>query len=538
MIDAGEFDYAVIGAGSAGAVVAARLSEDPRRRVLLLEAGPEDDNRWIHIPLGFFKLFFNPRYNWQFETEPVPGLNGRTDYWPRGKMLGGTSGMNGMIYVRGQPEDYDGWAAGGCPGWSWADVLPFFKKAEDNDRGADAWHGAGGPLGVSSIRHGNPLMDACIEAGVQLGFARTDDFNGREQRGSGYFQLTTRNARRSSTAVAYLKPARSRANLRIETEAMVTRVVVDRRDGGLRAVAVEFEQGWQRRRARINGEIVVAGGAVQSPQILMLSGIGPAAHLAEHGIATVHDLPGVGRNLQDHLNLRVLFRAARPITLNDRVRTMWGRLGLGLEYYLFKKGPMAYQVNQAGLFGEALSGANRPDTQIHFQMFSSDRSGAAPHPFSGFAICVCQLRPESRGWVELRSADPRAKPRIQPNFLDAETDRRSMVAGFKLVRRLAAAPALQAIGAEEYRPGNAVQSDAEILEHIRGHAMTIFHPAGTCRMGRDAEAVTDERLRVRGIGGLRVADCSIMPNVVSGNTNAPAIMIGEKAAAMMAQDAR
>ena len=529
-----EFDYVIVGAGTAGCVLANRLSADAHARVLLLEAGPEDRYLWIHIPIGYGKTMFHPVYNWGFHTDPDPGMDDRRIYWPRGRVLGGSSSINGLIYVRGQPEDYDGWAAAGNRGWGWRDVLPYFVRSEGNQRGASAAHGADGPLKCSDIGERHELMEAIIAGAGELGVPRTDDFNGGVQEGVGYYQLFTHKGWRCSTAVAYLKPARGRANLAVATGAHATRVTFA--DG--RASGVEYLQGGARRAVRARREVILAAGALQTPQLLLLSGIGPAAHLAELGIPVVRDLPGVGENLQDHLQLRLLYRCAKPITTNDDLKSWWRSLKIGVKWLVQRKGPLAIGINQGGLFTRVLPDSATPDIQFHFATLSADMAGAAPHPFPGFTMSVCQLRPTSRGRVRLASADPLAAPSMQPRYLSTERDRACAVAALRYARRLAATRALAPYIVEELRPGAAAQSDADLLAFARAYGATIFHPSGTCKMGDDPLAVVDDRLRVRGVGGLRVVDCSIMPTLVSGNTNAPVVMIAEKASDLINEDTR
>jgi choline dehydrogenase-like flavoprotein len=528
------YDYVIIGGGTAGCVLANRLTECGRYSVLLLEAGPPDHYLWIHIPIGYGKTMFHPVYNWGFYTEPEPGMNNRKIYWPRGRGLGGSSSINGLIAIRGQRADYDGWAALGNSGWGWDDVLPYFIKAEHNTRGASAYHGADGPLWCSDIEEPHELMEAIIRGASELGVPRNDDFNGASQEGVGYYQLFTRNGWRCSCADAYLKPARRRANLRIETDAHAMRIMFAQR----RATGVQYERKGVLQEASAAREVILCAGALQSPQLLQLSGVARASFLQSLGIPLVHDLPGVGENLQDHLQLRVMYKVKKPVTTNDDLRTLRGKLKIGLKWLLFRRGPLAIGINQGGLFARVLPESTRPDVQFHFATLSADLAGAPPHPWSGCTFSVCQLRPESRGTVRIKSHDPRQAPALQPNYLSSEADRRCAVAGVHFARKLAAASALRDYIGDEYRPGAAAQGDEALLEFARSHGATIFHPSGTCKMGSDAMAVVDTRLRVQGTERLRVVDCSIMPTLVSGNTQAPVVMIAEKAADLIREDAR
>ncbi|MBB2964596.1 GMC family oxidoreductase [Methylobacterium sp. R2-1] len=527
------FDFIIIGGGTAGCVLANRLSADGRHRVLLLEAGPRDRSPWIHLPIGYGKTMFHKTLNWGFFTEPEPTMNDRRIYWPRGRTLGGSSSINGLIYVRGQAEDYDQWAAVGNAGWSWKDVLPYFIRSEHNTKGAGPAHGADGPLWCSDIEHRHELIEAIIAGAGELGIRHTTDFNTGDQEGVGYYQLFTRKGWRCSTAVAYLRPAWSRRNLRVETGAQSTGLILE----GRRAVGVRYRQNGRMRETRATTEVILAAGALQSPQLLMLSGIGPEAELARHGIAVTHALPGVGANLQDHLQIRLMYRVAKPITTNDDLRTLFGKARIGLRWLLTRSGPLAVGINQGGLFTRVMPGPGTPDVQFHFATLSADMAGGAPHPWSGCTFSVCQLRPESRGTVTLRSADPFAAPVMRANYLATEADRRCTVEGIKFARRLAATSPLRTL-LTEVKPGREIEGDEALLDFARGTGATIFHPSGTCKMGSDPMAVTDARLRVHGIGGLRVVDCSIMPTLVSGNTSAPVVMIAEKASDMILADAR
>ncbi|MEC3766549.1 GMC family oxidoreductase [Cupriavidus sp. SS-3] len=530
-------DYIVVGAGSAGCVLANRLSEDGRYSVCLLEAGPPDRYPWIHIPIGYGKTMFHKQVNWGFYTDPDPNMLNRRIYWPRGRTLGGSSAINGLIYVRGQREDYDHWAALGNPGWGWDDCLPYFRKLENNDLGAGPTRGTGGPLNATSIDRRHPLVDAFVAAGQALGLPRQTDFNSGDQEGVGYYQLTTRNGWRCSTAVAYLRPARGRANLRVETDAHTTGILFE----GKRAVGVRYTQHGQPYILRARREVILCAGALQSPQLLQLSGIGPAPLLQELGVPVVHALPGVGENLQDHLQIRLIYEVAKPITTNDQLRTLAGKARMGLEWLLLRKGPLAIGINQGAMFCRALPQESAtPDTQFHFSTLSADMAGGTVHPFSGCTYSVCQLRPASRGTVRIRSTDPFEPPSMQPNYLSAELDRRCTIAAVRYARRVAQTEPMRGLMRREFRPGDDVRSDDEILHFCREYGATIFHPSGTAKMGPAADplAVVDARLRVHGIGGLRVVDCSVMPTLVSGNTNVPVVMMAERAADLIREDAR
>jgi choline dehydrogenase len=532
--EAAEFDYVIVGAGSAGCVLANRLSADGMHSVLLLEAGPKDSNLWIHVPIGYGKLFKEKAVNWMYQTEPEPGLNGRQVFQPRGKVLGGSSSINGLLYVRGQHEDYDRWRQHGNSGWGFDDVLPYFKKAENQQRGGDDFHGAGGPLPVSDLLHADPLSAAFIAAAAETGLPVNPDFNGAAQEGAGWFQTTTRNGRRASTAVAYLRPARGRKNLHVETAALAQRILFD----GRRATGIEYRQGGVLRTARARREVLVSSGAYNSPQLLQLSGVGPAALLKSHGIDLVLDAPGVGNDLQDHLQVRLVMRCAQPITLNDILNHPLRRIMAGARYAAFRKGPLTIAAGTSGAFFKTNPRLASPDVQIHFLPFSTDKMGEKLHPYSAFSASVCQLRPESRGSLRIRSADPMAPPEIRINYLATETDRTANVEGLKILRKILAAPALKPFVVAESEPGAKVSSDADLLAFCRQRGSTVYHPTSTCRMGNDPLAVVDQRLRLRGLEGLRIVDASVMPDLVSGNTNAPVIMIAEKASDMILEDAR
>ena len=527
------YDFIIIGAGSAGCVLANRLSADPKNRVLLLEAGGRDRNPWIHIPVGYFKTIHNPNTDWCYKTEADPGLNGRRISWPRGRVLGGSSSINGLVYIRGQAQDYDHWRQLGNRGWSYDDVLPYFKKSQDQQRGGDEFHGAGGPLTVSNMRYESPLCDAFIDAAEEIGIPRNDDVNGGEQEGAGYFQLTSRNGFRCSTAVGFLRPAEGRPNLDIETHAQVHRLRFD----GRRAVGVAYAVKGTPRQARADGEVILSAGAIGSPQILQLSGVGPGAALRGLGIDVVHDLGGVGENLQDHLQIRSVYKTRDPVTLNDEVNHPVRKMLIGLRYMLFRSGPMSMGASQVVIFTRTDPDLETPDIQYHIQPLSASSPGEGLHKFSAFTASVCQLRPESRGRIVLTSPDPTAYPAIHPNYLSAPKDQQIAVAAMKVSRRLAATRVLSAFISEEMVPGSDVQSDEDLLENARNVGESIYHPTSTCRMGSDETAVVDDRLRVHGMEGLRVVDASVMPALVSGNTNAPTIMIAEKASDMIEEDA-
>ncbi|CCD87850.1 choline dehydrogenase, a flavoprotein; alcohol dehydrogenase [Bradyrhizobium sp. ORS 285] len=529
-----EFDYVVVGAGSAGCVLANRLSSDGKHKVLLLEAGPKDTNIWIHVPLGYGKLFKEKTVNWMYQTEPEPGLDGRSVFQPRGKVLGGSSSINGLLYVRGQHEDYDRWRQRGNVGWGYDDVLPYFKRAENQSRGGDDYHGVGGPLPVSDWRHDDPLSEAFVKAAVEAGLPFNADFNGASQEGVGFFQTTTRRGRRASSAVSYLRPALGRSNLHVETDALAQRILFE----GRRASGITFSQRGRLRTARARKEILVSSGAYNSPQLLQLSGVGPGELLRQHGIDVVLDAPGVGSDLQDHLQVRIVMRCSQRITLNDIVNHPVRKVLAGARYAAFRKGPLTIAAGTAGAFFKTDPRLASPDIQIHFIPFSTDKMGEKLHTFSGFTASVCQLRPESRGSLRIRSADPVTPPEIRINYLASETDRRANIDGLRILRKILAAPALRPYVSDEAFPGPKVVSDDDILAYCRQTGSTIYHPTSTCRMGTDALAVVDQRLRVRGVDGLRVVDASIMPDLVSGNTNAPVIMIAEKASDMILQDAR
>lgn len=528
------FDYVVVGGGSAGAVLARRLSDDGRYRVLLLEAGPRDTNPWIHVPVGYFKTMHNPGTDWCYVTQPDPGLAGRRLKWPRGRVLGGSSSINGLLYIRGHPRDYDEWRQKGNVGWAYDDVLPYFRRSEDQARGADAYHGVGGPIAVSDPRVHRAVCDAFIDGAEAAGIPRTDDFNGPQPDGVGYFQLTMRHGRRCSTSVGYLDPVRRRRNLCVRTKAHVRGIEFD----GTRARWVVYDRQGHRGRVEASGEVVLAAGTIGSPQLLQLSGIGPPEVLCQAGVQPVHAAPEVGRNLQDHLQVRAVYTTRGGATLNEELQNPLRKLAIGLDYLLRRRGPLTLAASQVCAFVRSDPQVARPDIQFHMQPLSSDSPGEGLHPFPAITLSTCQVRPESRGVVSITTADPYAHPAIHPNYLATAKDQAVQVAGLRWSRRIAQTASMAAHVTGEYRPGAACASDDDLLMFCRQEGTTIYHPAGTCRMGPDAEAVVDPRLRVRGVDGLRVADASVMPQIVSGNTNAPTIMIAEKAADMILAEAR
>ena len=530
----GSFDYVIVGAGSAGCVLANRLSADPDVSVLLLEAGGDDNYIWIRVPIGYLYTQNNPRTDWCFKTEHEAGLNGRALNYPRGRVLGGCSSINGMIYMRGQARDYDGWRQLGNPGWSWDDVLPYFKRSEDNVAGADEFHGQGGEWRVEEMRLTWEILDAFRDAAAEIGIPKVDDFNRGNNEGCGYFRVNQRRGVRWNTARAFLRPAMNRPNLAVVTGAQASRI----RLAGRRAVGVEFMKNGVPCHVEARGEVILGSGSIGSPQLLQLSGIGPGALLQQHGIPVVHELGGVGENLQDHLQIRTVFKVANTRTLNERANSLVGRIGMGLEYFLLKRGPLTMAPSQLGCFAKSDPSRETPNLEYHVQPLSLDKFGDPCHAFPAFTASVCNLRPDSRGSVRIKSADPNAHPAIRPNYLAVDADRRVAADAIRLTRRIVAAQAMARFTPEEYRPGAQLRTDNELARAAGDIGTTIFHPVGTCKMGADAAAVVDARLAVRGIGGLRVADASIMPTITSGNTNSPTIMIAEKAADMIRTDRR
>ncbi|MDJ0629994.1 MAG: GMC family oxidoreductase N-terminal domain-containing protein [Rhodobacter sp.] len=531
-----EADFVIVGAGSAGCALAGRLSEDGRYDVILLEAGPKDSNPWIHIPVGYFRTMGNPRTDWRYKTQADAGIAGRSINWPRGRVLGGSSSINGLLYVRGQPQDYDGWAQMGCVGWSWDGVLPYFKRSETwkGPNGTDL-RGTDGPLSVQTSRLRREIVDRWVDAAVAAGYKRNADYNDADQEGVGYFQLTMTGGRRCSSAVAYLKPARRRSNLKIVTNAQTERILFESRT----AVGVRARIGGSKTDIRARKEIILCAGAIGSPQLLMLSGVGDPDDFRPHGIETQVELKGVGKNLQDHLQARPVFKTALS-TINVETDNLIKKAGIALQYALTQRGPMTMAASLGTGFLKTEPHLDTPDIQFHIQPFSADSPGEGAHKFSAFTASVLQLRPESAGHLTLRSGDIDDHPAIHPNYLATDTDCRTIVKGIQIARKIAQHEPLRSQITEEHAPGNEVALDDEeaTLDWARRTAVTIYHPTGTCKMGTDPMAVVDPRLKVHGLDGLRVADASIMPRIVSGNTNAPAIMIGEKASDLVLEDAR
>jgi choline dehydrogenase len=536
MSEARAFDYIIVGAGSAGCLLANRLSANPRNKVLLIEAGGKDNWIWLHIPVGYLYAIGNPRADWLFKTAEEKGLNGRSIAYPRGRVIGGSSAINGMIYMRGQAADYDGWRQLGLQGWAWDDVLPYFLKHEDYHAGASPLHGAGGEWRVERPRIAWPILDAVREAAAEVGIPKVADFNRGDNEGSDYFEVNQRRGVRWSAARGFLKPILSRKNLELATDAHVERVIIE--NG--RAVAVRYARGGQSLEAQAKAEIILSAGAIGTPHLLELSGVGRPETLAKIGRPTIHELPGVGENLQDHLQLRSIFKIAGARTLNVDFQSYAKRAWMGAQYALMRRGPMTMAPSQLGLFAKSSADYATANVEFHVQPLSLERFGESLHDFPAITLSVCNLRPASRGSVHAESVEPGAAPTIRPNYLTEEEDRRVATDSVRLVRRICAAPALAPYRPEELRPGVAAQSEEELVNAAGDIGTTIFHPVGTAKMGTDDDrnAVVDARLRVRGLRALRIADASVMPRITSGNTNSPTLMIAEKASAMILADAK
>ncbi|KQZ87123.1 choline dehydrogenase [Mesorhizobium sp. Root157] len=533
------YDFIVVGSGSAGSVVAEKLSAGGRFSVLVLEAGGSDRRFYVQMPLGYGKTFFDPAVNWNYWTEPDPGLAGNTDHWPRGRLLGGSSSINAMVWIRGAREDFDAWAEAGNPGWSYSDLLPVFKAIEDNEAGTDQWRARGGPVHVTDNRsNAHPLTERFLQAGQQAGLALNQDFNGASQEGVGVYQITTKGGRRMSASRAFLRPAMKRGNVRVEMRALATRILFE----GKRAIGVEYFQDGERKTARASREIILSGGSVNTPQLLQLSGVGPAALLSRLGIPIVHASENVGRNLQDHQGINYTWKGRLP-TLNQILRPWWGKALVGMQYLLMHTGPLSMSMNQGGGFFRTDPGHRRVNMQLYFQAFSTviPRSGErpilSPDPWPGFSIGLSNCRPSSRGEIMIRSADPLDHPKIMPNAFSTNEDVSEMLDAVKFLRKLASMPAIAEIVEEEVLPGPSITSDADLIQDFRKRSGTVYHPVATCRMGPDpSRSVVDPRLRVHGLSGLRVIDASIFPDNVTGNTNAASIMTGWKGATMVLED--
>ncbi|MEI8702456.1 GMC family oxidoreductase [Mesorhizobium sp. ISC15] len=533
------YDFIVVGSGSAGSVLAERLSASGRFSVLVLEAGGTDRRFYVQMPLGYGKTFFDPAVNWNYKAEPDPGLAGNVDHWPRGRLLGGSSSINAMVWIRGAREDFDAWAAAGNPGWGFDDLLPAFKALEDNQAGANQWRGVGGPLHITDCAKAvHPLTKRYLAAASQAGLPFNPDFNGASQEGVGIYQITTRNGRRMSAARAFLRPAMKRKNVRVEINALATRILFE----GKRAVGIEYLQNGETKTARAGREVILSGGSINSPQLLQLSGVGPSALLGALGIPVVDANENVGANLQDHVGVNYTFKGRLP-TLNQILRPWWGKLMVGMQYMLMRSGPLSLSMNNAGGFFRTDPAAARPNMQLYFQAFSTvipksgERPILTPDPWPGFSIGLSNCRPSSRGEIMIRSSNPREYPKIVANAYSTEADVAEMLAAVKFVRKIASMPAMADIIKEEVLPGPSITSDADLIEDFRKRSGTVYHPVSTCRMGPDAaQAVVDPRLRVHGLAGLRVVDASIFPDNITGNTNAASIMTGWKGAELVLED--
>jgi choline dehydrogenase len=535
------YDYIIVGAGSAGCVLANRLTENGRHKVLLLEAGPSDRRFWVQLPIGYGKTFYDPNLNWMYQSEPIPGLNGRTNYVPRGKLLGGSSSINAMVYSRGQAGDFEDWEAMGNTGWGWKEVLQTYRKMEDHELGSGPFHGAGGPLHVSDISKAvHPLSHIYVKAGQEAGLKYTSDLNGETIEGVGLYQINTKNGMRWSSSRAYLWPARSRSNLRVVTGAFATRILFE----GKRATGVAYRRHGQDATAFANREVILSGGSVNSPQLLQLSGVGPADLLKRVGVAVHHESPAVGGYLQDHVCYDYIFKASRP-SLNNDLYPWWGKLRVGLQYLLTRTGPLSLSVNQGGGYFRSRPDLPRPNIQLYFSPLTYEKTPPGvkklmgPDPFPGFILSISPCRPTSRGHLEIKSSDPGQPPAIHLNLMSTNHDVQELLEGARFMRKLASAPSMTSIIVEELKPGPGRDSDDEVIADIRARSYSVFHPCGTCRMGPDPrKAVVDPRLRVHGLSGLRIVDSSIFPTVTSGNINAPSIMVGERGAEFVLEDAR